>query len=51
MNTLDHIIKKHNIKTDYIEIPNVGRDKLAVLCKELGYKKGVEIGVASGGYS
>lgn len=56
MNTLDYILKKFSI--DYnrkmpmpIEIPNYGRDNLASLFYELGFKIGVEIGVESGTYS
>lgn len=49
--TLDYIIKKFGIFTDYIEIPNVGRDDLASLFKELEFERGVEVGVASGEYS
>lgn len=51
MNTAEYILKKYNIKTDVIEIPNVGRDDLAKLLHELDFKVGVEVGVASGGYS
>lgn len=51
MNTLDHIIKKYGIFTDYIEIPGIGRNDLADLIKELDCKIAVEIGVASGDYS
>lgn len=54
MNTLDYIIKKYNINTNGsmpIEIPNVGRNDLAVLLRELGFKVGVEVGVAAGDYS
>lgn len=51
MNTLSHILHKYNIKTSYIEIPNVGRNDLADLFHELAFKRGVEIGVASGDYS
>lgn len=51
MGTLEHILNKHNLHTDYIEIPNVGRKELAVLCRELNFQTAVEIGVASGEYS
>jgi hypothetical protein len=34
-----------------IEIPNAGRDRLAVLFAELGFTKGAEIGVEQGAYS
>lgn len=51
MKTLDHILNKYNINPDYIEIPNVGRDELAILFNELEFDTGVEIGVASGEFS
>lgn len=54
MNTLDYIIKKYNIDLNGvlpIEIPNVGRNDLAALLRELGFKVGVEVGVAAGDYS
>lgn len=56
MNSLEYILNKFNINFDGstrlpIEIPNVGRDNLPGLLKELGYKTGVEIGVLSGDYS
>lgn len=47
----NHILKKYNIKTDVIEIPNVNRDDLAALFHELNFKRGAEIGVAAGEYS
>lgn len=46
-----HVLKKYNIKTDVIEIPNVTRDDLADLLHELDFKHGVEVGVAAGEYS
>ncbi|TSC65333.1 MAG: hypothetical protein CEO21_440, partial [Microgenomates group bacterium Gr01-1014_80] len=54
--TLNYILKKFNItfgrKTPMpIEIPNFGRDNLASLFAELGFKTGVEIGVETGAYS
>jgi predicted O-methyltransferase YrrM len=56
MNTLDYILKKFSLSFDDktpmpIEIPGVGRDELAVLLDELGFKTGVEVGVAAGEYS
>jgi len=56
MNTLKYILKKYNLRYDDktpmpIEIPNVGREQLTILFKELGFKKGVEIGVLAGEYS
>jgi hypothetical protein len=51
MNTANYILKKYNIKTDVIEIPNAGRDELAQLLPELDFKIGVEVGVAAGEYS
>lgn len=46
-----YVLKKYNIKTDVIEIPDVTRDDLAALFHELEYKYGVEVGVAGGDYS
>jgi len=46
-----YVLKKYNIKTDIIEIPDVTRDDLAALFHELEYKFGAEIGVAGGDYS
>ena len=46
-----YVLKKYNIKTDVIEIPDVTRDDLAALFHELEYKVGAEIGVAGGDYS
>ena len=54
MNTLEYIVKKFNLNLDEkspIEIPNTGRETLANLFKELGFKIGVEIGVQVGIYS
>lgn len=47
----NHILKKYNIKTDVIEIPNVTREDLAELFHELNFKRGAEVGVAAGEYS
>lgn len=52
--TLDYILKKFNLtgkERSPIEIPNYGRDNLAELFKELGFKVGVEVGVQEGKYS
>lgn len=56
MDTLDYILKKFNITiTDNVrmpyEIPDFGRNGLAVLFNELGFKVGAEIGVLDGTYS
>ena len=55
MDSLAYIIKKYNIhlwKTKMpIEIPNVDRSTLAGLFKELGFTRGVEVGVEGGMYS
>ena len=56
MGTLEYILNKFNLSYDErtkmpLEIPNYTRDDLAVLFKELGFKKGVEIGVEQGVYS
>src|SRR5690242_19789631 len=54
--TLDKTIQKFNLQFDEktrmpIEIPNIGRNGLADLFNELGFKTGVEIGVRDGEYS
>ena len=54
MNTLQYILDKYKITVGnqyIIEIPNVGRDNLAELFKELNFTKGVELGVDRGEYS
>lgn len=56
MTTLDYILNKFNIIYDKdtvmpIEIPNFGRDALASLFAELGFKTGAEIGVCDGNFS
>ncbi len=51
MGTFEKILQKYNLKTDVIEIPNVGRDDLAELFCDMGFKIGVEVGVAAGEYS
>ena len=55
MSTLNKILKHFDIKYDDttvmpIEIHNIGRDTFAPLLSELGFKVGVELGVASGKY-
>ena len=54
MDTLEFIKNKYNLdlnRPSPIEIPDVGRDDLGGLFKELGFKKGVELGVEQGVYS
>lgn len=54
MNTQDYIIKKYNINVGrqyIVDIPNMGRNQLAELFKELGFNYGVELGVDEGKYS
>lgn len=56
MNTEDFILNKFGLSVDDatrmpVEIPNVGRKVLAGLFAELGFNKGVEIGVREGEYS
>jgi len=54
MNTYDYIINKYKIDvgSQYIvDVPNMGRDNLAELFAELGFTKGVELGVDRGEYS
>ena len=52
MNTLNYILEKYQLENfDFIEIPNVGRDTLASILPELGFRRGVEIGVKEGLYS
>jgi predicted O-methyltransferase YrrM len=54
VNTLDYIVKKYKLDLKQklpIEIPNFGRDGLAGLFAELGFKKGVEIGTERGIYA
>lgn len=53
-NTLQTIIDKFGLNTNQrmpIEIPNYGRDNMAELFAELGFTRGVEVGVRDGGYS
>jgi len=54
MSTLKYIIEKYNLGFGGklpVEIPNVGKKNLAVWLAELGFKIGVEVGVAAGEYS
>lgn len=54
MDTLDYVLNKfglQNWKNLPVEIPNFGRNELAVLFKELEFKVGAEIGVKEGKYS
>jgi len=54
MDTLTYILKKYKLegfKRMPVEIPNMGRDNLGGLFRELGFKTGAEIGVASGRFS
>lgn len=54
MDTLAWIIDKYKLdisQTSPIEIPNVGRDDLAVWFRELGFQTGVEVGTERGVYA
>ena len=54
MDALNYILTKYGLenKKPYpIEIPNTGRDDLAVLFAELGFLTGAEIGTAEGRYA
>lgn len=54
MDTLAYILKKYDLDPKGkcpIEIPNVGRNDLAGLFKELGFKVGAEVGTEKGIYS
>jgi hypothetical protein len=54
MNALDYIIKKYDLNPEAdlpIEIPNVGKNVLVYLLRELNFKVGAEIGLAEGNYS
>jgi len=53
MNTLEYIKDKFklDLKHSPVEIPNFGRDNMAELFAELGFKMGAEIGVCDGAYS
>jgi hypothetical protein len=52
--TYKYILKKYKLRPGrkyFIEIPNMGRNNLAELFAELGFTKGVELGVERGRYS
>lgn len=55
MHTLNYILEKFHLDIEHrkspIEIPNFGRDNLAELFNELGFRIGVELGVEQGLYS
>lgn len=56
MDTLNYILTKYNLSFDEttrmpLEIRDMGRDQMATLFHELGFKSGVEVGVRDGGYS
>jgi len=54
LNTLDYLTNKYKLDLSIsspIKIPNVGRNCLSKWCHELGFKVGVEVGVAEGEYS
>ena len=54
MNTIDYILNKFQVKGDttpYIILENSSKFDFALLLNELGYKKGAEIGVETGGFS
>jgi SAM-dependent methyltransferase len=51
---LEHVLSKYGVSREMrspIDLPDVGRDDLAALFAELGYRVGAEIGVESGAYS
>lgn len=54
METIDYIAQRYNLDLEQpspIEIPNAGRNDLAALFAELGFRRGAEIGVEEGLYS
>ncbi len=56
MDTLEHILGKYRLKAGRraplpVQIPNVGRDDLARLFAELGFRVIVEVGVLKGQYT
>jgi hypothetical protein len=55
MNTQAYLLARFGVrrlpKSDCIEVPNVGRDDLAVIFAELGFTEGAEIGVKEADYS
>jgi hypothetical protein len=51
---LEYVLEKYGVSAEMrspIDLPEVGRDDLAALFAELGYRVGAEIGVESGAYS
>lgn len=54
MNALDYLAEKFSLdlaNPSPIEIPNVGREMLATIFKDLGYRVGAEIGVFKGEFA
>ena len=54
MEALTYITEKYSLNLKQrspIEIPNIGRDRLAILFAKLGYTEGAEIGVEQGLYA
>ena len=54
MDTLAYILNKYNLNGARrlpVEIPDTGRDTLAAIFGELGFKVGVEIGTERGKYA
>lgn len=56
LSTLKYILKKYNLvyhgkNTQPIKVPNITRNNLAELIRELDFKRAVEVGVAAGEYS
>lgn len=54
MNTLKYITNKYNLDLTIpspIEIPDMGRDNLPELFRELGFTKGLEMGTEAGKYA
>lgn len=52
--TLEYIVNKYKVdivNNWVIELPNMGRDQMAELFKELEFRTGVEVGVFKGKYS
>jgi hypothetical protein len=55
MTTLEYLLRRFGLKGHPrrmpVEVPGLGRDDLAVIFHELGFREGVEIGVKEGDYS
>lgn len=54
MDTLQYFVKKYKLdikQTMPIEIPNVSRDNMGIWFRELGFKRGAEVGVERGIFS